>query len=94
MSTKNKRNTNVFENFRRQIMAVATRNGSVSSVDLTRVQSRVTGPSRGALMRNAFASLVADGVLVVADGDGVYNGKHRHRVSVYNPVKVVRKKRS
>lgn len=75
------------DTFRRQIMAIARRRGEVSSVDLAKVQSDLTGPSRGAFMRNAFASLVNEGVLRVSAGEGVYNGAHRHRVSVYNPVK-------
>lgn len=58
----------------------------VSAVDVSNVmRSRVTGTSRGAVVRRAFADLVNEGFLRVTDYTE-YNPDTHHSVTVYEVI--------
>lgn len=60
-------------------------NGTVSSVDLSDVKTSFKGPARGAVIREAFASLVRDEVIKMTK-ETVYNSTTRHSVAVYKKI--------
>ena len=78
--------TNTFEKAVSEIRSAARRRlrtqGSVSSVDLTNVATRVKGATRGAVMRTAFRQLETEGVMIRTKAT-VYNSRAKHSVTVY-----------
>lgn len=68
--------------FRSLIMRRATENGTVSAVDISENIPSVSGPRRGAIVRRAFESLVADRSLRRTK-QTVYNASTHHNVAVY-----------
>ena len=69
--------------FRGLIMRRAVKNGKVSSVDLAGRVPSVTGSRRGAVVKRAFESLVADGAIKKTSST-VYNKSTHHQVTVYS----------
>ncbi len=71
----------IVNEFRKSIRS-RKRAGIVSAIDVGNTLKGVRGSSRGASMRQAFASLIEEGVLK-ATKDTVYNSDTHHSVTVY-----------
>lgn len=70
------------QRFRTIITNRVRQNGTVSALDITDNIPSVSGPRRGAVVRRAFESLVADGVIRKTT-QTVYNAATHHSVTVY-----------
>jgi len=94
-SVKNKGYNRTVVSLRRGIINAAKKNGGqVSAVDVKGIMPSVTGSSRGAMVRQAFTSLVGENAIRIVKRKGVtqtvYNSDTRHRVTLY----AVRKQRA